>query len=207
MIEAIRQVGRLDWFNRASVVYLLLVVPLYWNFEAYDTTLWEKFLVAHLIVIRMAAGWLATSIEGREHPGAHFLDVPILLYLALASVSWLSAINPLKSGMEVIRILHGATIYFSVSRTYKPEFRNAWIAAVFHVACRGFCYRDRTVSRCGLSRLAFRGSSQRDLLLPELRGYVRRSRAPSRFLRGSRFPAVSQASHSTLSPRRPALSS
>ena len=29
MITAIRQIDRLDWFNRASVVYLLLVVPLY----------------------------------------------------------------------------------------------------------------------------------------------------------------------------------
>ena len=42
MIAAIRQIDRLDWFNRASVVYLLLVVPLYWNYGAYDT----RFLTA-----------------------------------------------------------------------------------------------------------------------------------------------------------------
>jgi O-antigen ligase/tetratricopeptide (TPR) repeat protein len=126
----IRELNRLDWFNRASVVYLLLVVPLYWNFEAFDTTLWEKFLVAHIIAIRMAAGWFASSWEGHERPGRYFLDLPILLYLALASLSWLSAINPLKSCMEVIRILLGATIYFSVSRTYKAEFRDVWLGAV-----------------------------------------------------------------------------
>ena len=129
MISFFRQIDRLNWFNRASVAYLLLVVPLYWNFKAYDTTLWEKFLVAHIIVIRMAAGWVGVSWLGRERVGRFFLDVPILLYLALACFSWLYAINPLKSGMEVIRILIAATIYFSVSRTYRPEFRDTWLAA------------------------------------------------------------------------------
>ena len=129
MITTLRNVARLDWFNRASGAYLLLAVPLYWNFEAYDTTLWEKFLVAHIIVLRMAAGWLGMSWEGRENRGRYLLDLPILLYLGWAALSWTSAINPLKSGMEVIRILLAATIYFSVSRTYRSEFRDVWLRA------------------------------------------------------------------------------
>ena len=51
MIEALRGIDRLTWFNRISGGYLLLMVPLYWNYEAYDSTLWEKFLVAHIVVI------------------------------------------------------------------------------------------------------------------------------------------------------------
>ena len=129
MISSLREIDRLSWFNRASVVYLFLVVPLYWNFDAYDSTLWEKFLVAHIIVIRMAAGWVGVTWSGQERGSRLSLDIPILLYLALASISWLSAINPLKSGMEVVRILIGATIYFSVSRTYQQEYRGAWLGA------------------------------------------------------------------------------
>lgn len=129
MIGWLERLDRLAWFNRTSAVYLLIVVPLYWNFEAYDTTLWEKFLVAHLIVIRMAAGWLGTAWLDRENHGRFLLDIPILLYLGVVALSWSSAINPLKSGMEVVRILLAATIYFSVSRTYRPDFRDVWLGA------------------------------------------------------------------------------
>ena len=109
MIEALRGIDRLTWFNRISGGYLLLMVPLYWNYEAYDSTLWEKFLVAHIVVIRMGIGWLLSALSNRENGGRFALDTPILLYLGLVALSWMWAINPLKSGMEVIRVLLAAT--------------------------------------------------------------------------------------------------
>ena len=129
MIEWLRQIDRLGWHNRLAVMYLLVAVPLYQNYKAYDSTLWEKFLIAHLIVILILAGWVMTTWEDRESRIRCALDLPVLLYLGLASLSWLLAINPLKSGMEVIRILLAASIYFGVSRTYRAEYRNAWLGA------------------------------------------------------------------------------
>ncbi|HCK08612.1 MAG TPA: hypothetical protein DHW45_01980 [Candidatus Latescibacteria bacterium] len=127
MIEALRGIDRLTWFNRISGGYLLLMVPLYWNYEAYDSTLWEKFLVAHIVVIRMGIGWLLSALSNRENGGRFALDTPILLYLGLVALSWMWAINPLKSGMEVIRVLLAATVYFAVSRTYTSESRDTWL--------------------------------------------------------------------------------
>lgn len=129
MISTLRKIDRWSWSNQASGVYLLLAVPLYFNYAAYDSTLWEKFLVAHIVAIRMAIGWLGASSTDRVSNVRGMLDLPILLYLGLSALSWLSAINPLKSGMEVIRILLAATIYFSVSRTYKPSYRDVWLGA------------------------------------------------------------------------------
>ena len=130
MISFLRSIDRVSWFNRNSAIPLLLVVPLYFNFKAYDTTQWEKFLVAHLIVIRMVAGWLYTVAQDRETGGRTLLDLPIVLYLCLVAFSWMSAINPLRSGMEVIRVLLAAAIFFSVSRTYTEGSRVVWLRAV-----------------------------------------------------------------------------
>ena len=127
MITAFRNIDRLSWFNRASGVYLLIAVPLYFNYQAYDSTLWEKFLVAHIIAIRMVAGWMGAAWTDRTSRTRGWLDLPILLYLGIAAISWLSAINPLKSGMEVVRVFLAAAIYFSVSRTYRPEYRDTWL--------------------------------------------------------------------------------
>jgi O-antigen ligase/tetratricopeptide (TPR) repeat protein len=129
VIERFRHLDLLSWHNRLAVMYLLTVVPLYQNYKAFDSTLWEKFLVAHLIVILILGGWLVASWQDRARRFRSPLDLPILLYLALAAISWLFAINPLKSGMEVIRILLAASIYFGVSRTYRPDHRDAWLGA------------------------------------------------------------------------------
>ena len=93
---------------------------------AYDTALWEKLIVAHVVALRFALVWCL-------HPGRWRLevfDIPLLTLLAWFAASWTMAINPVRSGLEVIRVLLVVVLYAAVARTYRPSFLGPWTGAI-----------------------------------------------------------------------------
>jgi O-antigen ligase len=117
---------RRDRLTLLSGVYLVVAVPLAFNQAAHDTAIWEKLAVLHVIVLRFCLAWCFSETRLRRFA----LDVPALILLAWVAVSWTQAINPMKSGLEVIRVLLAVTLYAAVARTYRLSFLKPWTAAL-----------------------------------------------------------------------------
>ena len=117
---------RRDRLTVVSGIYLVVAVPLAFNQAAHDTAIWEKLAVLHVIVLRFCLGWALGETRLRRFA----LDVPALALLAWVAVSWTQAINPTKSGLEVIRVLLAVALYAAVARTYRPSFLKPWAAAM-----------------------------------------------------------------------------
>lgn len=125
-IRSLLSLPRLQRFTLLSGVYLVVAVPLVFNELAYDTALWEKLIVAHIVALRFALAWCL-------HPGRWRLeafDIPLLMLLAWFAASWTMAINPVRSGLEVIRVLLVVVLYAAVARTYRPSFLGPWTGAI-----------------------------------------------------------------------------
>ncbi len=117
---------RRDRLILLSGIYLVVAVPLAFNEGAHDTAIWEKLVVLHAIVLRFCLGWCL----GEKRWARYALDVPILILLAWVAVSWTQAVNPMKSGLEVIRVLLAVTLYAAVARTYQRGFLIPWTTAL-----------------------------------------------------------------------------
>lgn len=140
---------RRDRLIALSGVYLVVAVPLAMNQAAHDTAIWEKLAVVHLIVLRFCLGWCF----GERRFSRYVLDLPALALLAWVALSWTQAINPMKSGLEVIRVLLAVTLYAAVARTYRPDYLKLWMAAMSAVLI--------VVSIIGIAQyLGFQGAAE-----------------------------------------------